>query len=40
MMRPFRAAGDPAPPKPPKFPHKPPANSPPRRKPKSAVKRL
>jgi hypothetical protein len=37
MMRAFRASGDPMPDKPPTFPYKPPANSPPRRKPKSAA---
>jgi hypothetical protein len=35
-MRPFRAAGEPPPSKPPVFPYKPPTNRPPRRKPKPA----
>jgi len=39
MTRPFRAAGEPAPEKPPKFPHKPPANCPPYRKPKPTAPR-
>jgi hypothetical protein len=33
MTRPFRAEGEPPPAEPPVFPYKPPANSPPRRKP-------
>jgi hypothetical protein len=33
MTRPFRAEGEPPPARPPVFPYKPPANSPPRRKP-------
>jgi hypothetical protein len=37
MTRPFRAPGEHPPAKPPVFPYKPPANSPPRRKPKPAV---
>lgn len=35
MTREFRADGQPLPSKPPRFPYKPPANSPPRRKPGS-----
>jgi hypothetical protein len=36
MTRPFCAPGDPLPTTPPVFPYKPPANSPPRRKPQQA----